>query len=751
MKSCPAGTASSEKPLSAIGLVRQFGAGSAMACEGIASVLGACSPAARRAENDLAWERLPRLLARPAARYGVSDDPAAAAALLVALRAYYALLVKQFLQRLVPDSNAEESLFPLPPRKSAAIARFQDRLATAVAAYDLSKPPEGLDGHCDVFKPLYHDLFPRPLRRQLGEYYTPDWLAQHVLDQVAYEGQSTKRLLDPACGSGTFLLMAIRRLRRSHEAKKDGNAGTLLASLPVGFDLNPLAVLTARANYLLALADLLPQLGRFQPPVHLCDSILHQRKESQFDYVVGNPPWIAWDNLPTHDREATKPLWEKYGLFSLSGVKARHGGGKKDLSMLMLYVAADRYLKPGGRLGMVITQTLFQTLGAGDGFRRFQLGPDGPPLRVLRVDDLTALKPFGDAANWTSTILLEKGVATRYPVPYFRWTEHAAKAKNGRHGSRFQQQAYLARPIDPAAPTSPWLVRPDAGDHQSLAIPSPGPSDYTAHLGANTGGANGVYWLEVLGETRDGVRVRNVAARGKHRVEGVERVIEPELLYPLLRWGGVRRYRAIADGCLLLAQDPATRSGIDETTMRARWPRTLGYLERFRPLLAARAAYRRYQHAGPFYSMYNVGVYTTAPIKVVWRRMDRRINAAVVQTARQGAGTKPILPQETCVLVACDSVDEAHYLCGMLNSDSVNRLVTAHSVRGGKSFGTPGMLNFVPLRRFRPEDPVHRRICCLSRQAHSAMLEIADERSADLAVEPFQQEIDRVAATLLPQ
>ena len=100
--------------------------------------------------------------------------------------------------------------------------------------------------------------------------------------------------------------------------------------------------------------------------------------------VVGNPPWIAWDNLPGDYREATKPLWQRYGLFSLSGNDARHGGGKKDLSMLVLYAAADRYLHDGGRLGMVITQTLFQSKGAGDGFRRFQLGRRPAAARAAR-------------------------------------------------------------------------------------------------------------------------------------------------------------------------------------------------------------------------------------------------------------------------------------------------------------------------------------------------------------------------------
>ncbi len=207
--------------------------------------------------------------------------------------------------------------------------------------------------------------------------------------------------------------------------------------------------------------------------------------------------------------------------------------------------------------------------------------------------------------------------------------------------------ACSARPIDPAKPTSPWLIletdnsrgqtarvglrriaKPQGDAAKPRAAP---PADYVAHLGANSGGANGVYWVEILGSADGGVLVRNLAGRGKHRIETVEKVIEPDLLYPLLRWGDVARYSATPAAYLLLSQDPATRSGIDESVMRAKYPRTLAYLERFRELLVARAAYRRYQQSGPFYAMYNVGPYTVAPVKVIWRRMDRRINAAVVE------------------------------------------------------------------------------------------------------------------------
>ena len=703
-----------------------------------------------------------RRLARLAGRYGLSDA-GDDVTLLFAVQTYYATLVKLLAERfgLGPlDEGLPDNPFRwCEAARSKAVGCLADRLRQTLAGYRLA-PPTG-DGECDLLKPLYQDLFPRALRHQLGEYYTPDWLAAHVLDQVGYTGEPGQRLLDPACGSGTFLLMALRRLQQARdEGRGTGNKGLGIRDWGLGIGARNLERSLARwfpipsplapcpsprrlrpesAGRNDRTGELLDRDGRpaaeertITAPIHLRDSILggHEGEADRepFDFVVGNPPWIAWDNLPEEDRRATRPLWERYGLFSLSGRDARHGGGKKDLAMLMLYAAADRYLKPGGRLGMVVPQTLFQTRGAGDGFRRFQLGADGPPLGVLRVDDMVALRPFGDAANWTSTIVLEKGTATVYPVPYFVW----GKAPENDE-CRMMNDECLARPIDPARPTSPWLVETrvqgsgvrdqgagtsdfgfrtsDFGFACSDLCPLTSGPFYSAHLGANSGGANGVYWVKVLGPADGGVLVRNVTAKSKRTIETVQQVIEPDLLYPLLRWGDVGAGRPCRGTIILLAQDPATRTGIAEALMRERFPRTLAYLERFRDLLVSRAAYRRYQRGGPFYSMYNVGPYTIAPIKVVWRRMDRRINAAVVEVVdnplqvrrRRSAGD-----------VRAGGVRvvgrEAHYLCAVLNSEAVNQRVAAHSVRGGKGFGTPGMLEYVPLGPLLGRQPAARGI-----------------------------------------
>ena len=96
---------------------------------------------------------------------------------------------------------------------------------------------------------LYQELVDPSDRSGLGEFYTPDWLAELILDDIGYK---TGSLLDPACGSGTFLFCAVRRLRTNGlEGKK--LIEYVMHSI-IGLDVHPVAVLMAKANLLLALA-----------------------------------------------------------------------------------------------------------------------------------------------------------------------------------------------------------------------------------------------------------------------------------------------------------------------------------------------------------------------------------------------------------------------------------------------------------------------------------------------------------------
>lgn len=119
----------------------------------------------------------------------------------------------------------------------------------------------------DLFKGMYETFVPRALRHALGEFYTPDWLAGHALDAVQWKPADD--LLDPTCGTGTFLLEALKR--RLSVSRRE-SATKLLEGL-YGLDLNPLAVLAARASLVVFLSKRLDSRHPIRIPVFLADAI----------------------------------------------------------------------------------------------------------------------------------------------------------------------------------------------------------------------------------------------------------------------------------------------------------------------------------------------------------------------------------------------------------------------------------------------------------------------------------------------
>ena len=114
----------------------------------------------------------------------------------------------------------------------------------------------------------------------------------------------------------------------------------------------------------------------------------------EFDLIVGNPPWVRWSRLPEAYRDRAKPTCEQYEIFSDT---PHHGGNELDISGMITYTTADKWLRPGGTLAFVITQTHFQSPSS-QGFRRFRIN-SVYRLAPLSVADMKALKPFPEAAN----------------------------------------------------------------------------------------------------------------------------------------------------------------------------------------------------------------------------------------------------------------------------------------------------------------------------------------------------------------
>ena len=145
-------------------------------------------------------------------------------------------------------------------------------LANVTHAYEWSGGREH-----DVLRNLYEDIITREDRKLFGEYYTPDWLAHWLCEQVMDDawleasvrewfkaeasGRPLKKhgVLDPTCGSGTFLIAASKRIRYSNAVRTRNlspeQVGKLIAALVHGIDIHPVAVELATANLSRALPE----------------------------------------------------------------------------------------------------------------------------------------------------------------------------------------------------------------------------------------------------------------------------------------------------------------------------------------------------------------------------------------------------------------------------------------------------------------------------------------------------------------
>src|SRR5205823_705030 len=129
----------------------------------------------------------------------------------------------------------------------------------------------------DIMKVLYESVINPRERHRLGEYYTPDWLAERMVDATIVDPLAT-RALDPACGSGTFLFHAVRRYLDAFDATGGSTAEAITGATShvLGMDVHPVAVTFARVTYLLAIGiDRLrqPDRGPVSIPVYLGDTL----------------------------------------------------------------------------------------------------------------------------------------------------------------------------------------------------------------------------------------------------------------------------------------------------------------------------------------------------------------------------------------------------------------------------------------------------------------------------------------------
>ena len=607
----------------------------------------------------------------------------------------------------------------------------------------------------DFIKEIFESIFPTQVRHSMGEFYTPDWLAEFVIKTLVEKDKdaATRKYLDPACGSGTFLFNAIKKF-----GKESG--GEILENV-YGIDINPVSVLAAKTNYLLQYSLHRNFNGALTIPIYHADTInspfpsddlfTHSERDEydelsipKVDYIIGNPPWVNWEYLPNEYRAKTIQKWKHYNLFNVHGMEA--GFIKEDISVLLTYVALDRYLKDNGQLGFVVKETLFKSIKHGEGFRRFYIAPSKTPLNPYRVDDLTAFRPFNGAINRSALLFMRKGEHVQYPVDYYYWETKTRKKRIpsdlsvDQIDNCFNFVLKKAKPSVRSNPLSGWIaVESNLIDKLDTVL---GENDYKARTGVFTGGANGIYWLEAKNTSDLLIEASNITDKAKNKVKNVTKKVEKTFVYPFLTGKELGFWSYKYTKYILVPHTKKTKMYPVEKSVLAQFPKTMAYFEMFKKELQARKGFTSFDkhiHNEYYYALQRIGEYTFAPYKVAWRYISKQFTPAVIEHVHDKLlGYRNVIPNEKIIIVGFDDSVEAYYLCGILSSTLYRQAIESYMV---STQVAPGTINRLYIPKFSGDEEAHIQISKFCNAGHRT--ESEEERKELIA------KIDRVVDQML--
>ena len=288
----------------------------------------------------------------------------------------------------------------------------------------------------DILGHVYEDYLPKKERKKLGEYYTPLEVVRYILDAVGYtsvEEVEGKRILDPSCGSGTFLVEATGRLierflKKSHKSSvarlEPEEANAILNEVResiYGLDINIFACHIAEMNLFFQTIDLYGAVkSKYKEEVFKGFNVFHtdslmppeskledfgdvrvkpflnnikdiaRIKGMKFDFVVGNPPYVRVQKLVEEQKEAIKKYHE-------SAI------GKFDLYVPFIEQGI-KWLNDSGKLGY-ITSNSFIKRDYGKKLRDFIL----KNCSIQQIIDFGDSGVFRDVTNYPCIVILERG------------------------------------------------------------------------------------------------------------------------------------------------------------------------------------------------------------------------------------------------------------------------------------------------------------------------------------------------------
>ena len=169
------------------------------------------------------------------------------------------------------------------PAYFIALAPAFRELFNLIREYDFTDVEE------DILKGVYQELIDIDTRHALGEYYTPDWLCERIVEELHLKRDS--QVLDPACGSGSFLRAVVARLKREWPDLPPQQ----IADQVKGIDVHPLSVQIAKTTLLLALGESVVRAARpVTLNVYLANTLFLLQDEGQRSLITSRHHFVVY-------------------------------------------------------------------------------------------------------------------------------------------------------------------------------------------------------------------------------------------------------------------------------------------------------------------------------------------------------------------------------------------------------------------------------------------------------------------------
>lgn len=274
----------------------------------------------------------------------------------------------------------------------------------------ISISQSGLDSLGEAFEALIN---PR-IKGEKGQFFTPPQVVRMAVNMI--NPKITHKILDPACGSGTFLVETINKIIKENSIeKKEIEIIKFVKENIYGIDFDSRLIKIARTYMII--------YGSGENNIHLLDTLnvdswseRDKTELSNFDIIITNPPFAG--------RITEEKILRHYNLSEQSSLKK--GYPKKTTREILFLERCIDLLKEGGKLGIVLPHGI--TNNKSLQYVREFIFKKGKILAVVSFDE-NMFKPYTSAK--TFLLLFEKtGIKGNYPI-FLALSEKSGKNSKG--------------------------------------------------------------------------------------------------------------------------------------------------------------------------------------------------------------------------------------------------------------------------------------------------------------------------------